>query len=129
MPYYLPISGERIIGFIPFPSVLVLCEMQSVLSRIWTRVAVSISNDDYHYTTGTSLLMSHNDQIAHIIHLGLFQLIQETELRSPTIRLPMKYLYFLQVIVNLIVSLVLKLKRSKEMLTIVFSEVVKFRSI
>ena len=28
--------------------------MQSVSSRIWTRVAVSISNDDNHYTTGTS---------------------------------------------------------------------------
>ena len=27
--------------------------MQSVSSRIWTRVAVSISNDDNHYTTGT----------------------------------------------------------------------------
>ena len=30
------------------------CEMQSVSSRIWTRVAVSISYDDNHYTTGTS---------------------------------------------------------------------------
>ena len=29
--------------------------MQSVLSRIWTRVAVSISYDDNHYTTGTSI--------------------------------------------------------------------------
>ena len=29
--------------------------MQSVRSRIWTRVAVSISSDDNHYTTGTSL--------------------------------------------------------------------------
>ena len=28
-PYYLPIAGGRIIGFIPFPRVLVLCEMQS----------------------------------------------------------------------------------------------------
>ena len=28
--------------------------MQSVRSRIWTRVAVSISCDDNHYTTGTS---------------------------------------------------------------------------
>ena len=28
--------------------------MQSVLSRIWTRIAVSISCDDNHYTTGTS---------------------------------------------------------------------------
>ena len=28
--------------------------MQSVSSRIWTRVAVPISYDDNHYTTGTS---------------------------------------------------------------------------
>ena len=54
LPYYLPIAGGRIIGFIPFPRVLVLCEMQSVLSRIWTRVAVSISYEDNHYSTGTS---------------------------------------------------------------------------
>ena len=51
LPYYLPIPGERIIGFIPFPKVLVLREMQSVSSRNWTRVAVSISYDDNHYTT------------------------------------------------------------------------------
>ena len=54
LPYYLPIAGGRIIGFIPFPRVLVLCEMQSVLSRNWTRIAVSISCDDNHYTMGTS---------------------------------------------------------------------------
>ena len=29
--------------------------MQSVSSRIWTRVAVSISYDDKHYTTDTSI--------------------------------------------------------------------------
>ena len=28
--------------------------MQSISSRIWTRVAVSISYDDNDYTTGTS---------------------------------------------------------------------------
>ena len=56
LSYYLPITGGRIIEFIPFPRVLVLCEMQSVSSRIWTRVAVSISYDDNHYTTGTSIL-------------------------------------------------------------------------
>ena len=28
--------------------------MQSVSSRIWTPIAVSISYDDNHYTTGTS---------------------------------------------------------------------------
>ena len=53
LSYYLPIAGGRIIGFIPFPRVLVLCEMQSVRSRIWTRVTVSISYDDNDYTTGT----------------------------------------------------------------------------
>ena len=41
--YYLPIAGGRIIGF---PRVLVLCEMQSVSSRIWTRIAVFISYGD-----------------------------------------------------------------------------------
>ena len=54
LPYYLPIAGGRIFGFTPFPRVLVLCEIQSVTSRIWTRVAVSISYDDNHYITGTS---------------------------------------------------------------------------
>ena len=32
--------------------------MQSVSSRIWTRVAVSISYDDNDYTTGTSITTS-----------------------------------------------------------------------
>ena len=41
--------------FISFPRVLVLCEMQSVSARIWTRVAVSISYDDNPYTTNTSM--------------------------------------------------------------------------
>ena len=39
-----------------------LCETQSVSSRIWTRVAVSISYNDNHYTTGT---------LPHIIHTVL----------------------------------------------------------
>ena len=33
--------------------VLVLYEMQSVSSKIWTRDTVSISYDDNHYITGT----------------------------------------------------------------------------
>ena len=60
LPYYLPLAGGRIIGFIPFPRVSVLCEMQSVSSRIWTRVAVFISNDNTHYTTGTSTCVVNN---------------------------------------------------------------------
>ena len=53
LSYYLPIAGGRIIGFIPFPRVLVLCEMQSASFRIWTRIAVSISYDNNYYITGT----------------------------------------------------------------------------
>ena len=34
LPYYSPIAGGRIIGFIPFSRVLVLCEMQKASSRI-----------------------------------------------------------------------------------------------
>ena len=34
--------------------------MQSVSSKIWTRVAVFISYDDNHYTTGTSSLHTIN---------------------------------------------------------------------
>ena len=56
LPYYLPIAGGRIIGFIPFPRVLVQCEMQSESSRIWTRVAVSISYDNNHYTAGINYI-------------------------------------------------------------------------
>ena len=52
-PYYLPIAGGRIVGFIPFRRVLVLCEMQSVSFRIWTRFTVSIFNNNGHYTMGT----------------------------------------------------------------------------
>ena len=58
LSYYLPIAGGSLIVFIPFPRVLVLCEMQSVLSRIWTRVTVSISYDNNHYTMGIALLFN-----------------------------------------------------------------------
>ena len=34
LPNYLPIAGGRIIGFIPFSRVLVLCESHPVSSRI-----------------------------------------------------------------------------------------------
>ena len=59
LSYYLLIVGGRIIGFLPFTRVLVLCEMQSVSSRIWTRVAVFISDDDNNYTTHCMLFIGH----------------------------------------------------------------------
>ena len=42
--------------------------MLSVSSRIWTRVAVTISCDDNHYTTGTSIFFS----IALSFHISLY---------------------------------------------------------
>ena len=69
LPYYLPIAGGRIIGFISFPWVLVLCEMQSGLSRIWTLVAVSISYDDNHYTTDTFSVLSLSPYNLHLLFI------------------------------------------------------------
>ena len=54
LSYYLLIGERRMIGFIPFPRALVLCEIQLAWSKNWTVVAVSISYDDNHYTSGTS---------------------------------------------------------------------------
>ena len=54
LPYYLPKAAERIIRFIPFLRVLALYKMQSVSSRIWIHVAVSISYNGNCYTTNTS---------------------------------------------------------------------------
>ena len=47
-PTILPIAGGKIVGFIPFPRVLMLCEMQTASSRIWTHFTESISYDDIH---------------------------------------------------------------------------------
>ena len=43
-------------GFIPFQRALVLCEIQTTLLRIWTRVTVFISYNCKHYPTNTSLV-------------------------------------------------------------------------
>ena len=68
LSYYLPIAKEIINGFISYPRVLVLCELQSVSSRIWTRVAMSISYDDNHYTTPRSVFPSIGVSIYISIH-------------------------------------------------------------
>ena len=44
--FILSIAGERIAGIVPFPTILVLCEMQIALSSIWTQVSGSISSED-----------------------------------------------------------------------------------
>ena len=70
LSYYLPIAGGRIIGFIPFPRVLVQCEMQSVSSTIWTRVAVFISYDDNHYHSPKSLYKKTSQEILAELKAG-----------------------------------------------------------
>ena len=47
--------------------------MQSVSARIWTRVAVSISYDYNHYTTGTSIYTLLIDQIVLFLTIQSFQ--------------------------------------------------------
>ena len=55
LPGYSPVAGGRIVGFLPLPMVLAPCEMQRTSSRVWTRIAVSISCDDNRYTRGDSM--------------------------------------------------------------------------
>ena len=57
--------------------VLELCEMQSVSSRIWTRVAVFISYDESNYTKGTSLSLSLSLSLS--IYLSIYLSIQSGE--------------------------------------------------
>ena len=42
----------------PFQSVFALYEMQTISCRMWTRVAVSISNDGNYYTTNAFIFHS-----------------------------------------------------------------------
>ena len=44
--------------------------MQSVSSRTWTRIAVSISYDDNHYTTGYSMI-SNNIEVIEVIEVTM----------------------------------------------------------
>ena len=55
--------------------------MQLARSRIWTRVAVSISYEDNHYTTGTSLLIYMDNQ-----HVGHCWYDEEPMLKIPQIK-------------------------------------------
>ena len=66
LPYYLPIAGRRRIVFIPFPRVLVLCEMQTVLPRIWICVDFSFSYNSNYYTTKTSCVYIYTQTHTHL---------------------------------------------------------------
>ena len=53
LPFYLAIAGERRDGYMPFPRGLATSENLTTLSRIWTKIAKSISYDDKHYAKCT----------------------------------------------------------------------------
>ena len=53
---YLRITGRSLLGFIPFPRVLVLYEIHITSLKVWTRIAKSTSNVDNHYTTNTFIV-------------------------------------------------------------------------
>ena len=60
--------------------------MQSVSSRIWSRVAVSISYDDNHYTTGPSRVLNKywkQHQTKQQLYEHLPQISQTIKLRYP----------------------------------------------
>ena len=50
--------------------------MQSVTSRIWTRIVVSNSYDDKHYTTGTSKTENY-DLMATLLSTNLIKDLRE----------------------------------------------------
>ena len=58
LPYYLPIAGGRIFGFIRFTEILVLWEMQTASFWIWTRVANSPYYEGNRYVTSTSNVLA-----------------------------------------------------------------------
>ena len=57
-PYYLPNVEGRIVWFKTFPRILTRCEMKTASSRNWSRVKVSISYEDNHYTTSVNIHIS-----------------------------------------------------------------------
>ena len=52
---YLTIARGRIVGYIIFKRTFALCEMQTVLSRIWTRIVVSTFYDNNRYMMSASI--------------------------------------------------------------------------
>ena len=53
LPYYLPIAGGRIIGFIPLQGVLVLCNQPRPGFELVS--LCPLFYDDNHYTAGTNV--------------------------------------------------------------------------
>ena len=64
----LSIAGGKIARLITFPKLFVLCGIQTALSRIWTRVSVSISHDDIQHITRASTIFTHLFRTSRMWH-------------------------------------------------------------
>ena len=53
LPYYLPIAGERITGFIFFVRVFMLCEVQTSSVQTWVTVSIFYDGNDFSMNTHT----------------------------------------------------------------------------
>ena len=60
LPNYL--AGEKIVRFVPFPRELAQCEMQADSSKIWTGVAVSISQRRWSLPHERDFIIDHIDK-------------------------------------------------------------------
>ena len=65
-PYYLLIARGRIVGFISFPRILVLYQMQTASSKFWTQITVFFSNANIHYTMSTSIIATCMEKITSL---------------------------------------------------------------
>ena len=78
LPNYFPIAKERI----HFPRIIAPWEFQSPSTRIWTRVAMFITNDYNHYTAGTQIYTVYISKRRQTLSLSLFH--KRTRTFSPS---------------------------------------------
>ena len=72
LTYYLSIVVGRIVDCIRFSRVLVLCEMGTTESRIWTWVTVSIFYDDNHCAARASLSLTFSFSLSLALYIYIY---------------------------------------------------------
>ena len=98
-PYCLLIAGGRVVGILPFPRVSALCKMLTAMSRIRTLITMSISYDNNHYTTNTSILaVLKLFFFLSIIHFCYFSC--NTDSLETTLKLRLLFLVYVVVVVG-----------------------------
>ena len=80
--------------------------MQSVSSRIWTRVAVSISYDDNHYTTDIYIYNWTGNNISFKTNI---KKIMATAQRRPAVLIKINKILFISIYLSIYLSFVVKI--------------------